>query len=389
MVAYTKILTNVKDILDFTEPSGTLYDDLNDTLIINTNPIENWKLDPNFTLDEAIINEYTNDIFNGALDNLLKLIVWSIKSSESKKNKFLIVMPSETGKTTLFRDLLHFTELGNADFKKGLKGVKVSKEFSERLKQSGLLYVDDIMDLPLEIRNVSDTINFDIMNVGSIPHPCKVLTMTTTHNALVDEMFDELRNRVLVFDIKSKKTFNDSELCRDDINKYKLHTSYYIKLKIKELFDNDVDKIEFEALKEKYSIEKNNLVEELQEELEQRVVKLLKEKIEDVNDGYRVVEANTDKDSKAFKYINHIEVKGKSKVMNVINQALREMKEELGDEPFKDKSKIVNTLRAKLFEYNEDGSIVERKMQGVRYYITAVNFTDIVEENEENLDFLE
>lgn len=253
---HIQIIDSVTHLVDFFEPSSVFLDENTNGLTSVVNPTEKWNDIDEF--DEEIVKEYHEQIMCGVEVDLVNLIVGAMRYEESKMNKLLLVGESNKGKTELMK-LMKFVEMNAGEFKGVLKGIKWSQEQSDQLKQSGLLLADDIyFDLPIALKNISDTATFNIMNKGSVVHPCKFLVMTTTHDSVVGSIGDELQNRIMCMRINGGITFNDSDLVKKDRRKYQRVTQNYIKGLILAALDNPISEEEFYALQEKYTTRGSN-----------------------------------------------------------------------------------------------------------------------------------
>ena len=219
------IANKIDTLIDFFHPSTHTFQ--YGVLTISTNPIDDW--DTNIDFDEQLIYDFEHKIMGGILQDIIELIVFTMKYHESKLNKLLLVGASNKGKTH-FANILGFVEMTAKEFVNCLNGGKWSKEQSQALQQSGLLLADDIEhDLPLGIKNIKDSMHIDIMYRGTIVHPLKFLMMTSTHDNIATTMNEEMKNRILIANIGTDYTLNDSPFYQDDMEKYLLHTTAYMK----------------------------------------------------------------------------------------------------------------------------------------------------------------
>lgn len=263
------ILKAVEYNVDYFNPSEHILRD--QVLTVITNPTYSWQTD--IDIDENVINDYENKVLNGQLKKLVRVIIWSMRMKENKLNKLLLVGESNKGKTEFAR-LLGFAEMSAKDFVKILNSDrKWSKSESERLLSCGLLLADDIIhDLPLSIKNVSDTITLDIMYSGHTVHPMKFMLMTSTHSSVISTMNDELKNRILIMEIGGKYTFNDSPYFQKDPKKYREHTEAYIKKLILTCINEDFSSKEFRKLQDELRAPKYNERDEILEMVREQII---------------------------------------------------------------------------------------------------------------------
>jgi len=260
------VVHDVKYEVDFLEPTSykikTDFEIGEVILIVKTNPTENWSSEPNF--NKEIVAEFKEKIFKGQLDDLIELVILSIKFREAKLNKILITGASNKGKTGVFR-LMNFFEVSSLTFKQGLEGTKGwGKEQMKALSLCGLMLVDDIDHTPsLEFKSITDTIEILVNHKGRPSLPMKFLAMTSTHSSVFDGAGDEILNRVLYMALGDEFIFDDSELWRKDPDTYKLHTSRYIRYKMLQVLNKEYSRSHLTTLQEKYRMSSDNLLSEI------------------------------------------------------------------------------------------------------------------------------
>ena len=286
---HIEIIHGVNHYVDFFEPSSVFLDESVNELVSIVNPTEKWNDIEEF--DEEIVKEYSEQIMCGVEVDLVNLVVGAMRYSESKMNKLLLVGESNKGKTELMK-LMKFVEMNAGEFKGVLKGIKWSQEQSDQLKQCGLLLADDIyFDIPIQLKNISDTATFNIMNRGSVVHPCKFMVMTTTHDSVVGSIGDELQNRIMCMRIEGGITFNDSKLVKKDKRKYQRVTQNYIKGLILSALKDPIGEEEFYALQVKYTTKGSNERDEILDSVYKYVTKAIKNDIKlEFNGRYEIID---------------------------------------------------------------------------------------------------
>ena len=264
--------------VDFFKPTEFNY--IDDTLYVTTNPIDSWDILK--YEDMEIIEEYENKIMGSNLKDLVNLIVWSMRFNENKLNKLLLVGVSDKGKTGLMK-LMGFVEISAKTFTNILKGEKQGDELSKRIKMCGLILADDINEIPLEIKNVSDELHMTVLYEGTINHPCKFMCFTSTHKSSIDTISEELKNRILVMDLENEFTLRHSTLCQSNSQKYRQYTENYVKGLIIDAIEAEVDEAMLRELQEKYRAPEHNARDEIIEIIEERIGREVNELLKDAD----------------------------------------------------------------------------------------------------------
>jgi len=304
-----KIVDAVVHKVDYFNPTSIEYK--NDTLISVINPSDEWKIESTF--DKKVIKDYQK-IMDNKLDDLVKLIIYTMRFEEEKLNKLLLTGKSNKGKTALMK-LLNFVIMSAKDFVNVVaNGAKWSKTESARLMKVGLLLADDIAgDLPLEIKNISDTISIDIMHIGATPHPCKMLVMTSTHDSVVSTVNDELKNRLLHINIGGDYVFNDSKLRAENPQYYQAQTELYVKQLVVKALKLKVKPKALQKLQQKYALPEHNE----RDEIIQDINKQIKQKLNLYCKNLSQKEIFTDKDGSLY-------VASRTKIKDIIREIVRD-----------------------------------------------------------------
>lgn len=281
-VPTVQIITSIKYQVDFFQQSSYLFDEVQKCLHVRINPSEAWQIPDD--LDASVIDDFENKIMNGQLKDLIRLIVWSMKKGENKLNKLLLVGCSNKGKTKLMQ-LMGFVYLTPESFTKAISakgnGTGLSKEVAEQLQRCGLLLADDIVDIPLGIKNVSDVISAPVYYKGAVELPLKFLVMTSTHQSHIDMLNDELKNRILVMKIEGDYTFDKSLVWQKDRKHYEEQSKLYIQKLILEAIVGNPSDEEFLELQNRFRAPNNNQRDEIIELVRDRIQKQLHEMCSD------------------------------------------------------------------------------------------------------------
>ncbi len=259
------VIHSVKYEVDFLQPTEYRVDiDMERReviLVARTNPTDNWANNDDY--DMEIVREYNDKIFSGKLEDLIRIIMLSIKFKEDKRNKLLLTGSSNKGKSEVFRQM-NFFSVNSITFKQGMEGTKGwGNEQADELGRVGLLLIDDIDHVPgLEFKSLTDTIEITINHRGRPSLPLKFLAMTSTHSGIFDGAGDEIINRVLHMGLGKDFVFDDSLLWEQNPDAYRENTIKYIRSLMLRVLGENSSRHELAALQKKYRMSGDNILGE-------------------------------------------------------------------------------------------------------------------------------
>lgn len=207
---------------------------------------------PNRIHDNEVIKDFMSDIWNGKCEDITRLIALTIKFRETKLNRLMLIAPSNSGKSELFK-MLNFQSIMKQPLIKAMRGEKgIGRQVIEGLKSSGLLLIDEAnTQLESDIKNMDGDVNIDQFGSGGTQViPLHFTALTSTHSGAISTNSDELCNRFLKVELvpsEMKYTVTDSPIYIKDT----AHYSNVIKSHLINLFrDTLLGDESYEVLKE-------------------------------------------------------------------------------------------------------------------------------------------
>lgn len=220
--------------------------------------------------DDGILEEFFDNVWAGKAIDIIEIIALSIKFSQEKLNRLMIVAPSDTGKTEIC-EMLGFQKITMQRLLNGLKGDKgVGTKVIDGIKASGLLLVDESnKPLESEIKDMDKTLYVDEFGSGGGTQKIKLhfTTLTSTHKTATRNNSDELYNRFLQIELlqtESKHTVTQGMLYREDTDKYSRVVKSFMRYHFKKcLTDEKYDKEYLHNLQDKYRLPLNSDLDDL------------------------------------------------------------------------------------------------------------------------------
>lgn len=247
-------------------------------MTIKHNPLYGWE---GSCFDKHIVDDFFTDIWQGKVDDIVKIIALSIKTGETKLNRLMLVAPSNTGKSEMFNHL-NFQKIVMKRLVNAMNGDKgVGSKVIEGLRYSSLMLIDEANTaLSSEIKDMDKEIHIDQFGTGGTQIiPLMFTTLTSTHSTATRNASDELYNRFLQVELHNPEhTLNESELFKEDRDRY----TEVVKTHMIELFLNTLKgsegKRELLALQEKYRLPLNSDLDEFLYEVSEKVIGYVKSK---------------------------------------------------------------------------------------------------------------
>lgn len=219
-------------------------------------------------LDEAIIQDFFEEVWAGKLYDIVKLIALTIKLGEQKLNRLMVVAPSNAGKSEIFT-MMNFQKITMQRLLNGMRGDKgIGSDIVEGVRRSGLLLIDEANKaLEAEIKDMDKELHIDQFGKGGTQVlPLHFTALTSTHSNATRNNSDELYNRFLQVELhksEMKHTIMNSKLFLEDSSKYSDTVRGKLLQIFKETLTSDEGKEELHDLQEKYRLPINNDLDEL------------------------------------------------------------------------------------------------------------------------------
>lgn len=249
-------ITEVVYKVDYFNNVAMKWEHQKNKLTVSLNPTKLW--DVSLELDEEVIKDYTQRVLNGKLDDILRIVFWSIKFNVDKLNKLLLFGGSNKGKTKL-ASLMGFFEMTAVEFHEtfGEKQKKAHKNTIQKIRECGLIHADDIQShIPENVKSLKDTARIDSMYGGVVEIPTKFLLISSTNDEITSTMNDEWANRLLAIDILDDGyDVTTSPVAKEKHNIYENHCAVYIQKRIIEILAEASTITDLEKLQKRYRLD--------------------------------------------------------------------------------------------------------------------------------------
>lgn len=266
-------------------PSG--HEDVLPILSVVTNPLYSL---PERVLDQDIITDFTQTIWQGKVDDIVDLVGYTIRFKQHKLNRLMVVAPSDFGKSEIFK-LMDFQDINMARLLKAMSGEKgVGEGIIGGIRQSGLMLIDEAnTTIPQAIKELDKTVQIDQFGSGGTQIiPLHFTALTSTHKTATRTNSDELRNRFLQVELsksESPYTLTKSPLFRQDGEYYSSVVQSYLRHRFRDaLLDPDVDISALFNLQEKYRLPENNDLHEILHEASLSIIEYIRANARDTGD---------------------------------------------------------------------------------------------------------
>jgi hypothetical protein len=266
-------------------PSG--QDEVLPILTIASNPLYSL---PDRIVDQAIIKDFTQTIWQGKVDDIVDLIGYTIRFKQHKLNRLMVVAPSDFGKSEIFK-LMNFQDINMSRLLKGMSGEKgVGEGIIAGIQKSGLLLIDEAnTTIPQAIKELDKTVQIDQFGSGGTQIiPLHFTALTSTHKTATRTNSDELRNRFLQVELsrsESPYTLTKSPLFRANGEYYTAVVRSYLRHRFRDaLLSPDVDIDELFELQDKYRLPENNDLHELLHESSLSIIEYIKANARETGD---------------------------------------------------------------------------------------------------------
>lgn len=233
-------------------PSDIIADPV---LMIYTNPLFDVK---KINFDMEIINDFTNDVWDGKLLDLLRVIALTIVFKD-KKNIIGIVAPPNTSKSAVPM-MLGAPKTTIKPLVSAMTGGKgMGKKTIDEMRNTGLLLIDEQdTAIPDELKGFVEGITLDQFgtNGGTQNIDLKCTILTSTHATMFSHADNEIVERCLMLKVtKHKHSIKRSPIYLKDPIKYREHTEAFLKWTFKQEFLREHKTVELLELQEKYKVE--------------------------------------------------------------------------------------------------------------------------------------
>jgi len=264
-------VSNIDTVADYLSPHHIIYN-LEDSPIVEEqqrligrkNPLYGEK---SYLEDAAVVDEFFSSIWNGKLEHMMQLIMYSIRFKETKKTKLMLVAPSDLGKTAVaehigFQKVKMEAMIGAMSAAKGLGKPIISGLFN-----TGFLLLDETdRALPREVKELGSYLMVDKFGKdGTQIIPLHFVIMTSTHRTAVLNASDEIRNRVLLMEVHDDEpefTIVQSELYNADPEHYTKVIRSYMRWYCGRLLEDNATIEDLRRLQDKYKLEGLNDLDE-------------------------------------------------------------------------------------------------------------------------------
>jgi hypothetical protein len=233
-------------------------------LTVWKNPINNFYVGE---IDDDIVKEFCEGVWNGKVIDIVKLIALSIKFKETKLNRLMLVAPSNTGKSEIASHL-NFQKITMKRLLNALRGDKgVGADIIKGIKKTGLLLIDETNSaLEQEIKDMDKEIQIDQFgSYGTQVLPLLFTILTSTHKAATRNNSDELYNRFLQIELtetEMQHSVTSGELFKADRTKYSAVIASYLRKVFIETVNGNGTQLELHELQAKYRLPTNNDLDE-------------------------------------------------------------------------------------------------------------------------------
>lgn len=244
------------------------------SLVVRNNPLITVG---DYIHDDEILEDFLETIWNGKVDDIVRLVALTIKLREQKLNRLMLVAPSNTGKTEIFT-MMGFQKITMKRLLNGLRGDKgIGAAVIDGIRKSALLLIDESnTSLEAEIKDMDKELHVDQFGSGGTQIlPLHFTALTSTHKTATRNNSDELYNRFLQVELTPKEvthTLMQSDVFIRDTDKYTKVVSSYLLSLFRTTILGDEGKEELRLLQEKYRLPRNNDLDALLYELSESFI---------------------------------------------------------------------------------------------------------------------
>ena len=266
--------------------------------------------------DEAVIEDFCENIWCGKARDIIKMVGLSIRFKETKLNKVMIVAPSNSGKTR-FAKHAGFSEVTMNLLLEGLVSSRgIGEAVINKIRGSGLLLIDETnRQLPQEIKALDDYIYLNQFGMGGGTKEVKLhyTLMTSTHKGALANLSDEMVNRILVVELHENEMeygVTKSPLFIKDKEHYSNVLEGYFRAYLREvLHDDTLTQTDLTALHDTYALDIINDLDELLLDVSEKVIEMIHTGVSAGNEDYIEVQGK-------------LHIKRKTDVSNLIAETL-------------------------------------------------------------------
>ena len=257
------------------------------SLVVRSNPLYEVH---DYIHDEEVLEDFCMNIWNGKAEDLVKLMALTIKFKEYKLNRLMLVAPSNTGKSEIFR-MLNFQKITMKRLLNGMRADKgIGPQVIKGIKKSALLLIDEANDaLPQEIKDMDKELHVDQFGSGGTQVlPLHFTALTSTHKTATRNSSDELFNRFLQIELtsaESKYTIINSPLFIKNPDYYSSVVKSYLLALFKDVVTSEeYTRADLKALQEKYRLPMNNDLDLLLYDISKDIIEMIKYLAKDQGD---------------------------------------------------------------------------------------------------------
>lgn len=238
-----------------------------------TNPSEHWRNTANY--DDDIIEEYRTKVFENKLDDLIALIILTIKYKESKLISLLLTGLSNKGKTEVMKIMQMF--MIKADrFESILNGTKIGEDEFNGIITAGMLVIDEVNRVKNmeKMKSLEQELKVSQNYKGGVTIPIAFYALTSASNPF-DGADDEIANRIMHIALDGDFILTDSKAFMKDDKSYKENCTMYIKHKMLEVLNGDTSREQLKELQIKYRMatdEVDAIKDEVLEEIRNEII---------------------------------------------------------------------------------------------------------------------
>lgn len=276
-----------------------------------TNPLANIKL---IDENQDILNDFLNDIWAGKIDDIIKIIALTIKFKETKRNRLMIVAPSDVGKSSIL-EYLGFQKTKMKNLVKAMGGDKgLGADIINGIRSSGLLLIDEVEHaLPSEFKDMDERIQVDQFGSGGTQViPLHFTGMTATHSTATSYTSDEIRNRLMQVELvpsEVKHTLVQSPYYLADKDAYTNTVRSYLLRRFKELIHSDCSFDELLELRERYKVAVSEIFADNLIQISEHLIEVFKGQVTTngeiiLRDGFYYIKRKTDVKKEAIDILN-------------------------------------------------------------------------------------
>lgn len=330
------------------------------------NPLSNIEL---FEEDDEILQDFLNDIWAGKIDDIVKLVALTIKFGERKLNRLMLVAPSNSGKSEIFKHM-GFQKITMPRLLAGMRGDKgVGIQVIDGIRRSGLLLIDEANDaLPSDVKDMDESLQLDQFQKGGTQILRLHFTgLTSTHKTATSYNSDELYNRFLQVELKRdemRHTIMESELFLKDSETYTKVVRSYMLRTFNEWMHSNATADDLRELQARYRLPVNETFSETLMQISEEVIDIYRNGAS--HDGDILLQAGA------------YYIKKKSDLKNQIKQLLEQV--------HKTSSIDIGKYTERMYEHflaDSDGKSIRVGDKVPKYY--RLNLTPYYEDKEQEI----